>query len=70
MYPLIKNQDDLYIVKKTIKETTLVKPLDVDYFKTYYGCDTIFKKDGLFYFVEKIQDAEIIPDEETKQEKI
>lgn len=66
MHPLIKVQDELYVVKKTIKETTLVIPPDVEYFKQYYDCDTIFKKDGVFYFVEKIQDAEIIPDEEIK----
>lgn len=68
MHPLIKFQDDLFVVKKTIKETSLVKPPDVDYFKEYYQCDTILKKDGLFYFVEKIQDAEILPNEEIKQE--
>jgi hypothetical protein len=66
MHPLIKIQDELYVVKKTIKENTLVKDLDIDYFKKYYICDTIFKKDGIFYFVEKVECAEIIPDEEIK----
>jgi hypothetical protein len=52
---VIPINDELYLVKRTIKES---EKLDIDILKQYFDCDTVFKKDGLFYFTNKIETLE------------
>lgn len=47
--------DELFLIKKALKES---EKLDVDFLKTYFGVDTVLKKDGILYFAEKIQNLE------------
>lgn len=47
--------DELFLVKRTLKES---EKLDVDLLKRYFGVDIVFKKDGILYFVEKIETLE------------
>lgn len=57
--PVINFQDTLYIIKRTIKETTIPEE-NVQEYKEYLDCDTVLKKDGIYYFVNKIEEAQII----------
>lgn len=52
---IIGFNDELFLVKRTLKES---EKLDIDFLKTYFGVDTVFKKDGIFYFAEKIETLE------------
>jgi hypothetical protein len=44
-----------YLVKRVIKES---EKLDIDILKQYFDCDTVFKKDELLYFTNKIETLE------------
>ena len=61
--PVVDFQGTLYIIKRTIKETT-IKEEFVQEYKNDIKCDTVLKKDGMYYFVNKIEEAEIIPEED------
>jgi hypothetical protein len=65
MFNLVKKvinfQDNLYIIKRTIKETSIKEEFVLEY-KEYIGADTVLKKDGLYYFAIKIDEAQIIPE--------
>lgn len=49
----------LYILKRTFKETTMPEELVQEY-KKYIGADVVLKKDGIYYFVNTIEEAQII----------
>ena len=59
--PVVDFQGTLYIIKRTIKETT-IKEEFVQEYKNDIKCDTVLKKDGMYYFVNKIEEAEIVPE--------
>jgi len=71
MFNIVKQvlnfQDNLYIVERIIKEED-IKEKHVQEYKEYIYTDSVLKKNGIYYFVNKIQDAEIIP--ETGQLKL
>lgn len=54
--PVVDFQGTLYIIKRVIKETT-INPEFVQEYKEYLVCDTVLKKDGIYYFVNKIEEA-------------
>ena len=56
----IKVNDLLFYVVKTLREDSLKENPDIEVLKTWYGGDHIFKKEGILYICEKIQDLEII----------
>ena len=56
--PVIDFQGTLYIIKRTIKETTIPEE-NVQGYKEFLGCDSVLKKEGLYYFVNKIEEAQI-----------
>lgn len=58
--PIIDFQDTLYVVKRTIKEEHIKNKDLIHEFKEWIGCDTVLKKDNLFYFVNKVEEAEVI----------
>jgi hypothetical protein len=49
----------LYILKRTFKETTMPEELVQEY-KKYIGADVVLKKDGIYYFVNTIEEAQIV----------
>jgi len=62
MYTLTRQfipfNDRLYLVKRIIKEE--LNPV-VDTWKLILGADTVLRKEGLLYFLETVEDLEIIP---------
>jgi hypothetical protein len=52
----LEYNDKLYIIKRTIKESS--KPI-VDVWKEHLSADIVLKKDGIFYFLQEVQEAQI-----------
>lgn len=48
--------DKLYVIKRTIKESS--KPI-IDDWKEHLQADLVLKKEGIFYFLQEIQEAQI-----------
>ena len=55
----IKINDDLFEVKRTLKEE-FMDGKNLEDFKVWYGVEAVFKKDGLLYFCVKINELEIL----------
>lgn len=55
----IKINDDLFEVKKTLREE-FMDGKNLEDFKIWYGVEAVFKKDGLLYFCIKINELEIV----------
>jgi hypothetical protein len=49
-----------FILKRTIKESTLPPNINTEELKEYFMVNTILKKDNVFYLCESIDDVEII----------
>lgn len=60
-FELIKVGDDLYVVERKIPEYT---GIDTNLFKGYTNTTNVFRKDGWFWFVRLIEEAEIIEEEQ------
>ena len=45
-----------FYVYRTYKERD--KPVDADLLKEYWHCDTVLKKENVYYFCREIQDVE------------
>jgi hypothetical protein len=56
-YPIIEFQNKLYQVKRKIRESQ--QPI-LDSWKEATKSDTVLRKEGYFWFVEEIEEAEII----------
>lgn len=61
--PVVDFQGTLYIIKRTIKEANIPEE-NVQEYRKFLGCDSVLKKEGMYYFVNKIEDVEIIPEED------
>jgi len=59
---VINFQDNLYIIKRVLRETN-IKEEFVQEYKEWIGCDTVLRKDGIYYFANKINEVQIIPEE-------
>jgi hypothetical protein len=63
MFNIVKQvlnfQNNLYIVERIIRETCIKEQCVMEY-KNYLMCDSVLKKDGMYYFVNKIDEAQII----------
>ena len=72
MFNLIKQviefQGNSYVVNRLIKEDAIPQE-NVNEYKEYLKCDTVLKKDGLYYFVNKIEEAQIIEDSSLELDK-
>ena len=53
----------LYILKRVIKESS--HPI-LDDWKEHLSVDTVLKKDGLLYFLQKVDEAQIIEENDVK----
>lgn len=58
---LITVKDDLYHVIRVIPEHT---EIDTNLFKGYTNTTNVFRKDGWFWFVRLIEEAQIIEEEQ------
>jgi hypothetical protein len=54
---------NLYIIKRTLKETS-IKEEFVQEYKEYICADTVLKKNGMYYFVIKIEEAQLVEEEQ------
>ena len=58
---IINHKDKLYLIKRIIKERSLNKSIDdYSFLREAYHSDVILKKDGLIFFVEEINEPNII----------
>ena len=53
---------NLYIIKRTLKETSIKEEVVQEY-KEYICADTVLKKNGIYYFAQKIEEAQLIEEE-------
>lgn len=72
MFAIVKHilewNGDLYVIKRTVKEVT-IKEEFVQEYKEYLNADTVLKRNGMYYFIEKINEAQI-EEEETKEDEV
>ena len=59
--PLITIKDELYHIIRVIPEYT---EIDTNLFKGYTNSTNVFRKDGMFWFVRLIEEAQVIEDEQ------
>lgn len=57
----IKVNDGLFRIRRSYKEQDVK---DIDGLKEYLQVDIVFRKDGMLYFCENVQDLEIINEKE------
>ena len=60
---IVAYNDELYILLRAIKESS--NPIIED-FKQYLNADLVINQNGLHYFLSKIDEAQIVVDEEVK----
>ena len=72
MFNLVKQivefQGNSYIINRLIKESDIPQE-NVNDYKEYLKCDTVLKKDGIYYFVNKIEEAQVIEDSPLELDK-
>ena len=56
----IDYNNKLFVVKRKIKEQNLKPNIDLNPLKMLWHCDTILKKDHLFYFCNEIKEPEYV----------
>ena len=59
----IDYNQSLYILKRVIKESS--RPI-IDDWKEHLNADTVLKKDGLFYFLQKVDEAQTTEEDDIK----
>ena len=63
MFNIVKQvfsfNNTLYILKRSFKETNMPEDM-VQGYKKYIGTDAVLKKDGMYYFVNRIDEAQIV----------
>jgi hypothetical protein len=73
MFVIVKHtlewNGELYVIKRTLKESSIDEKFTQEY-KEYIGADTVLKKNGVYYFIEKIDEAQIIEEEESELGKV
>jgi hypothetical protein len=62
---IINWEDSLYIIKRILKESS-IKEEFVHSYKEDIKADGVLRKNGHYFFVEKIEEAEIIPEDQLK----
>ena len=69
MFSIVKQvinwNGDLYIIKRSLKEDRLPEDL-IQEFKEFVVADAVVKKDGILHFIQKIDEAQIIKEEESE----
>lgn len=52
----------LYIIKRTLKESTIPENMVQEY-KEYICADTVLKKNEIYYFAQKVEEAQLVEEE-------
>lgn len=66
---VIKYQDVLYVIKRILKESS-IKEEFVQEYKEFLAADIVLKKDGMYYFANKIDEVETLPEEEQTEQEV
>ena len=66
---VIKYQDVLYVIKRILKESS-IKEEFVQEYKEFLAADIVLKKDGMYYFANKIDEVEALPEEEQIEQEV
>jgi hypothetical protein len=73
MFSIVKQvinwNGDLYIIKRSLKEDRLPEDL-IQEFKEFVLADAVVKKDGILHFIQKIDEAQIVEEEESELGKV
>lgn len=59
-FKILGYNDEKYVLKRTLKESSLVENYNAGDLKAYYFVDTILKKNGIVYLCNKIEDAQLV----------
>ena len=66
MFSIVKQvinwNGDLYIIKRSLKEGRLPEDL-IQEFKEFVLADTVVRKDGILHFIQKIDEAQIVDED-------
>jgi hypothetical protein len=69
MFSIVKQvinwNGDLYIIKRSLKEDRLPENL-IQEFREFVVADAVVKKDGILHFIQKIDEAQIVEEEESE----
>ena len=69
MFSIVKQvinwNGDLYIIKRSLKEDRLPEDL-IQEFKEFVVADAVVRKDGILHFIQKIDEAQIVEEEESE----
>tara|TARA_R110000824_G_scaffold130195_2_gene291897 strand:+ start:1295 stop:1483 length:189 start_codon:yes stop_codon:yes gene_type:complete len=57
---ILEYNGEKYVLKRILKESSLVENYNAGDLKTFYFVETILRKDGMVYLCNKIDDAQII----------
>ncbi len=57
---ILEYNNEKYILKRTLKESSLIQNYDSDDIKKYYFVDTVLKRNGILYLCNKIEDAQLV----------
>jgi hypothetical protein len=72
MFTIIRHVVDwngeLYIIKRDIKESTIHESLVQEY-KEFVGADTVLRRNGHYFFVQKIEEAQLVEEEKIELDK-
>lgn len=63
---ILNTGKDIFVMKRIIREDRLKNP-DMEMLKKLYRAEIVFRREGMLYFCNKIEDVECI--ERTKKEK-
>ena len=56
---ILEYNNEKYVLKRTIRESSLIKDYNVGDLKAYYFVDTVLKKNGIIYLCDKIEEAQL-----------
>ena len=59
----INTNDSLYLIKRVLKEDE-IKEGFLDELKEEFKSDVVFKQNGIYYFTKKVEDAQLLLEEE------
>lgn len=57
---ILEFNNEKYVLKRTLKESSLIKDYNAGDLKAYYFVDTVLKKNGIVYLCNKIEEAQLV----------
>lgn len=57
---MLEFNNEKYVLKRTIRESSLIKDYNVGDLKTHYFVEVVLKKNGILYLCNKVDDAQLV----------